>query len=157
MDLLNAEYLSFFSCAEKNKLRYLMIGGYAVNYYGYNRNTHDLDIWLAPTNENRDNFIKTLICMGYSKGEVSSLYDDDFTKHFVSSVGSNLALLEFLTYVHEKISFDEAEKDLIIHKIDEDIIVKLVPYNFLMDMKLFSRRDKDLIDIAQLDKLNKKL
>ena len=31
---------------------------YAVNYYGYLRNIDDLDIWLAPTNENRDAFIE---------------------------------------------------------------------------------------------------
>jgi len=31
----------------------MLIGGYAVNYYGYNRNTDDMDVWLAPTNENK--------------------------------------------------------------------------------------------------------
>ena len=34
MELLDKEFLLFFSCAQQNKLRYMIIGGYAVNYYG---------------------------------------------------------------------------------------------------------------------------
>lgn len=31
---------------------FLIIGGYAVNYYGYSRMTEDLDLWLKPDNGN---------------------------------------------------------------------------------------------------------
>ena len=34
MDILNKEFLLFINCAAKNKLRYLLIGGYAVNFHG---------------------------------------------------------------------------------------------------------------------------
>ena len=51
MNILNPEFLLFLKCAQQNDLPYLVIGGYAVNYYGYNRNTDDMDIWIAPTNE----------------------------------------------------------------------------------------------------------
>lgn len=67
MDVLNKEFLLFLRCAQQNHLHYLIIGGYAVNYYGYIRNTDDLDIWLAPTNENKESFKKTLRCMGYAE------------------------------------------------------------------------------------------
>lgn len=153
MDLLNAEYVSFFSCAHKFQLRYMVIGGYAVNYYGYNRNTHDLDIWLAPNNNNRDAFIKTLLCMGYSDNEVSPLLKEDFTKHFVASIGNVESSLDFLTIVHQNIIFDEAEKTMLSHKLTHELNINFVPYNFLIDMKLLARREKDLLDISQLDKL----
>jgi len=58
MDVLNKEFRLFLQCAQQTRLRYLLIGGYAVNYYGYIRNTDDLDIWLAPTNENKEAFKK---------------------------------------------------------------------------------------------------
>ncbi len=83
MDLLNPEFLLFLKCAQKNHLRYMVIGGYAVNYYGYNRNTDDLDIWLDPTNENKKAFIDTLLCMNYSEPEVSPLNQEDFAKGFI--------------------------------------------------------------------------
>jgi len=47
MDILNNEFLLFLSCAGKNNLKYMLIGGYAVNYYGYNRNTNDMDVGLS--------------------------------------------------------------------------------------------------------------
>lgn len=50
MDILNEEFLSFLKCAHQYHLRYMLISGYAVNYYGYNRSTDDLDVWIAPTN-----------------------------------------------------------------------------------------------------------
>lgn len=52
MDIENEEFLLFLKCAKKNNLRYMCIGGYAVNYYGFHRATDDMDIWIAPTNEN---------------------------------------------------------------------------------------------------------
>jgi len=32
MDVLHDEFLLFLNCAHKNNLRYLLIGGFAVNY-----------------------------------------------------------------------------------------------------------------------------
>lgn len=155
MDLFDPEYLLFFSCAAKCHLRYLIIGGYAVNYYGYLRNTHDLDIWLAPTNENRDAFINTLLCMNYSESEVKPLSSENFTEHYVGTIGAANSTLDFITIVHHNINFDDAEKDKISFSITEEISINYVPYNFLVDMKLFARRNKDLLDIAELNKIKK--
>ena len=115
MDILNNEFLLFLNCAQKNGLRYLLIGGYAVNYYGYLRNTQDLDIWLAPTLDNRQFFINTLLCMNYSENEVSPLLKEDFTIPFVGTIGSADAVIDILTFVHHSISFDEAEKQMNVH------------------------------------------
>src|SRR5512142_2141053 len=35
-------------------VRYLVLGGYAVNHYGYRRATDDLDIWIALDPENAE-------------------------------------------------------------------------------------------------------
>lgn len=50
----------------------MIIGG-----YGFNRNTGDLDIWLAPINENKSFFIQTLLCMDYSESDIAPLYERD--------------------------------------------------------------------------------
>lgn len=97
MDILNSEFLQFFTCAQKNNLNYLLIGGYAVNYYGYNRNTDDMDIWLEPSNENKQAFINTLLCMSYSEKEVEPLYKEDFTKYFIGTIGPSGSELDVLT------------------------------------------------------------
>lgn len=131
----------------------MLIGGYAVNYYGYNRNTDDMDVWLAPTNENKQAFINTLLCMNYSENEVAGLYQEDFTGYFVGTIGDDNARLDVLTIVHYAISFDEAEKNMQVFEIDPGLFLNIVPYEILKDMKLRSRRKKDLFDIARLEEL----
>ncbi|HEX5151804.1 MAG TPA: hypothetical protein VFW07_10155 [Parafilimonas sp.] len=155
MDLLNNEFLLFLSCASKKNLKYLLVGGYAVNYYGYNRNTRDMDVWLEPTNENRNAFIETLICMNYSEQEVAPLYEEDFTGLFKATIGPYDASIDFLTFFNTEISFDEAYSEKEIFEIEKDIPASFVPYQVLISMKLSSRRDKDLWDVARLDELRK--
>jgi hypothetical protein len=153
MDILNEEFLLFLKCARQNNLRYMLIGGYAVNYYGYSRNTNDMDAWIAPTNENKLAFINTLLCMNYSKGEVEHLLKEDFTKPFVSNIISADSRIDILTVVHKSLSYDEAEKNKNTFEVIEGVFMELVPYDFLKDMKLRSGREKDLWDIARLEEL----
>ncbi|MEI9945567.1 MAG: hypothetical protein WDN26_15290 [Chitinophagaceae bacterium] len=153
MDVLNEEFILFLKCALQNHLRYMLIGGYAVNYYGYNRNTDDMDVWLAPTNENKEAFINTLLCMNYSKSEVAALHDEDFTNYFVGNIGSGEARIDVLTIVHRSISYEDAEKAKQVFEIAPGIILNLVPYDILKDIKLRSARPKDLWDVARLEEL----
>jgi hypothetical protein len=153
MDILNKEFLLFLNCAQQTGLRYMLIGGYAVNYYGYNRNTDDLDIWLAPTNENKELFIKTLLCMGYSANEVAPLYEEDFSTYFVGTIGAGESRIDVLTIVHKNLLFDEAEKSKSVFEISPAVNMQIVPYEFLKDMKLRSTRQKDLWDVARLEEL----
>ncbi len=153
MDILNPEFLLFLKCAQQNNLRYMLIGGYAVNYYGYIRNTDDMDVWLAPTNDNKKIFMDTLLCMNYLQEEVNLLNEEDFTTGFMGVISGGDSPIDVITIVHRALSFDKAEKDQNIFEIAPGIIMKIVPYEFLKDMKLRSRREKDTWDIARLEEL----
>ncbi len=155
MDLLNSEFLLFLSCATKNNLKYLLVGGYAVNYYGYNRNTRDMDVWLEPTNENRNIFINTLMCMNYSEQEVSPLYEEDFTQLFKATIGPYDASIDVLTFFHTCVNFEEAYSKKEILEIEKNITANFVSYEVLIEMKLNTHREKDLWDVARLDELRK--
>lgn len=156
MDIENKEFILFLKCAQTNNLRYLCIGGYAVNYHGYHRATDDMDIWIAPTNENKIFFLNALKCMGYSEVETNVIKEEDFTTYFMCSLGSRPDIIDVLTIVHKNISFDEAEKNMILHPLSEDIMIKMVSYDFLKDIKLRSTRAKDLYDISSLESLRNK-
>src|SRR5262249_9398884 len=39
-------YRAFLRELHERAIRYLLVGGYAVRYYGYARKTRDLDIWI---------------------------------------------------------------------------------------------------------------
>jgi hypothetical protein len=126
---------------------------YAVNYYGYHRSTEDLDIWIAPTNENKENFLNTLRCMNYGEEEIDQIKNEDFTTYFICTLGVRPYVIDVLTILHAHLSFDEAEPDAIIHKIANEIEIKMVPYKFLIEIKLRSTRQKDLWDVARFDEL----
>jgi hypothetical protein len=156
MDILHPEFVQFITCANKHNLRYMLIGGYAVNYYGYNRNTQDMDVWIAPTNENKEAFIHTLLCMQYSQNEVEPIRNEDFTKPFKADIGLPEAEIDILTIVHHNISFDETEPLMEKFELENGLFINFVPYETLKNIKLLVRRDKDLNDIVQLDKIKNK-
>jgi len=52
------EILNIWKKLNENNVRYLTIGGLAVNIYGYTRNTEDIDILIDDTSENRKNLRK---------------------------------------------------------------------------------------------------
>ena len=51
---LPPDFKEFLKSLNSSKVEYLVIGGYAVNYYGFSRATADLDIWIAGGLENAE-------------------------------------------------------------------------------------------------------
>ena len=41
------DFREFLRLLNANGVEHLLIGGYAVGYYGYPQATHDLDVWIA--------------------------------------------------------------------------------------------------------------
>ena len=57
----------------ENQVEFLLIGGYAVIFHGYARTTGDMDLWLRPTNENKEKIILALANAGYESHELNEL------------------------------------------------------------------------------------
>ena len=51
-NIFNQDFQDFIRALNEAKVRYVLVGGYAVILHGYNRTTGDLDIWLERTEEN---------------------------------------------------------------------------------------------------------
>ena len=51
-------------CLNKAQVDYLLVGGWAVNFYGYVRTTVDLDIWVFADRENAQRIYRALIDFG---------------------------------------------------------------------------------------------
>jgi hypothetical protein len=102
---------------QNHGVRYMLIGGIAVNFHGVERHTNDMDIWLAPTNINRDLFFDALLDLEYTEEELADLKREDFTTFFKCSIGSMPDTIDCLTIGHATIEFDQAEKEMIKHDI----------------------------------------
>ena len=57
---LYPDFKDFLRSLNAKKVRYLLLGGYAVNYYGYWRATDDLDVWIAIDSANREKISQVL-------------------------------------------------------------------------------------------------
>jgi hypothetical protein len=49
MDVLDEELIKFWKMLNQNGVRYIMVGGFATRFHGFNRSTDDLDMWLDDT------------------------------------------------------------------------------------------------------------
>jgi hypothetical protein len=149
--------LNFFASMQKHKVRYMLIGGVALIFHGVPRTTGDMDIWLAPTNENRDLFYKVLLDLSYTEEEIEAIKTEDFTNIFKCTIGDSPDTIDCLTVVHPNIDFDEAEKTMMKHDISGGlIIINVVDYDYLRKMKLLTHRVKDWYDVARLDEFRKR-
>lgn len=62
---LSPAFVSFLKCLNDQRVEYLLIGGYEVNLYGYNRTTNDMDVWIAINKTNPQKIIRALDAYGF--------------------------------------------------------------------------------------------
>ena len=60
----------FFKKLSEHRVEYLLVGGFAVNAYGFARNTGDLDLWMNDTPENRKALGKACATADIAGGEL---------------------------------------------------------------------------------------
>ena len=80
MDFLDEELIRFWRTLNENKVKYIMVGGFAIRFHGYNRNTDDLDIWLQDTLENRKKLRAAFLQLEY--GDLEPLETMQFVPGF---------------------------------------------------------------------------
>ncbi len=61
------ELIEYF---EKQGVQYLLVGGYAVNYYGYSRMTQDIDFLVMPSSENMQRLMRAMADFGFGGANI---------------------------------------------------------------------------------------
>lgn len=65
---LNPDFRELLQLLNSEGVRYLVVGGYAVNFHGHHRNTKDLDVWIATDPRNAESLSRALQRFGFSAG-----------------------------------------------------------------------------------------
>jgi predicted nucleotidyltransferase len=73
--MLNLDFKEFIKSLNDHKVRYLIVGGYAVAIHGHPRYTKDIDVWIEPSQENAVRLIAALDAFGFG---ALGLRTDDF-------------------------------------------------------------------------------
>ena len=68
--LLNQDFKEFLQSLNENKVKYLIVGGYAVAFHGHPRYTKDIDIWLSPDKTNIVKLLKAMEDFGFTSIEL---------------------------------------------------------------------------------------
>lgn len=148
------DHQQLLSAMIKNKVDFMLVGGYAVIYYGYDRNTGDMDVWLKTGNENRDKLINALKDFGIVEEHLETLRQMNFTNPVpVFYFGNVPRKIDFITLI-SNVNFEDAIQQVNYIRLEE-IEIPVINYNQLILSKLTSSRLKDKADIEELQRINK--
>jgi hypothetical protein len=133
----------------------LTIGGFAVNIYGYGRNTGDIDIYIEDSLDNRKNLREALKQLGI--GDFENINTMQFIPGWTDITLNFNLRLDIMTSVKglENSSFEQLLEQAYIVEINETPVYFL-DYNNLIKAKKAANRPKDILDIEELEKINHK-
>lgn len=137
-----------------NEVDFILVGGYAVIYHGYIRATGDMDVWIKPSNENKEKLLEVLRKLQFDKEGIKAIGQMDFTGVVVFHVGAEPERIDFLSKV-QGLNFDEAYEQREILQV-KDYQIPILRLDDLITNKLLANRLKDQADIENLIKINKR-
>jgi predicted nucleotidyltransferase len=140
------DFKEFLKLLNSVKVRYLVLGGYAVNFHGYHRTTGDLDVWIAVDPPNAEAVSQALQKFGFRASTVTPATFLEEGKVF--RFGRRPVRIELLTNP-SGISFEECYQRR-IEAVMDGVKVPLICLDDLRVNKKASARAKDLADLENL-------
>lgn len=149
---------------QKQKVKYVLVGGLAVNLLGAMRSTADMDILVEMSEDNLKQVVKILQKRGYRvKQPVDPL--DIADKAIRDTWIRNKHMKAFNFYkddefkevdiiIDSPVSFQEARKSIVWMKID-DLRLPVISIDNLIIMKQKAGRSVDKLDVEELKKIKK--
>jgi predicted nucleotidyltransferase len=151
MDINESFYIDFLKILNDYKVRYLLIGGYAVNLHGYSRYTGDLDIWSDPSRENSERLISVIDKFGF---DTEILKGRDLLNESPIKLTEDILKIEILSSLVGGFTFEEAYGRSL--EIDiEGLKFRLISFQDLIANKEKSMRMKDATDVYYLKEIKK--
>ncbi len=144
--MLNRDFKEFVVSLNKNNVRYLVVGGYAVAAHGHPRYTKDLDVWIETSKANATNLVKALDEFGF--GSLGLQEKDFMISEQIVQLGNPPNRIDILTSING-VDFESCYASKI------EIVIDEVPVNFI-DLENLKKNKKALgrlQDLADLENL----
>jgi hypothetical protein len=149
---LNENFVDFINLLNEHKAKYVLVGGWAVIFEGYSRNTGDMDILIEREEKNA---AKMLSVIKKFLGSTIGFEKEDFLKEEnVIMMGRPPFRIDILTDI-SGVSFKEAYESSKVYE-DEGLKIRCIHINELIRNKKATGRLKDLGDVDMLEKILKK-
>jgi hypothetical protein len=143
------DFKEFIELLNENKVKYLVVGGFAFAFYVEPRFTKDIDIFVEASEENSKKIINTLIGFGF--GNIG-LKEEDFQKQDqIIQLGYAPVRIDILTSI-ASVSFESAWKNKVEGKYG-DICCFFISKEDLIQNKQAVARPMDIADVKKLKKI----
>jgi len=144
---MNADYIDMLKCLNKAGVDYILVGGWAVNMYGYIRATVDLDIWILADAGNAKKVYSAVAEFG---APVSEMKPEDFAEYgMIFQIGVAPCRVDIISKI-SGVSYADAVTRAVPKTID-GIPVRIISLEDLIANKKASGRAKDLADVEVLE------
>ena len=145
--ILNSDYRDILRALSERKVKFLLVGAYAMAAHGYPRSTMDIDLWVMPDPENARLVFKALEDFGAPLGGLSP--EDLQIEGIVFQIGVAPRRIDILTFA-DGLKFEDAYSHSNIVEIDA-IPVHILSITDLITNKRSTGRTKDLADAELLE------
>ena len=148
--LFSADMKKLIWLFEEHDVDYTLVGGHAVNFYGYVRATQDMDLLVLPTAENARRIMDALSAFGFGgAGIPRELFERDQGAVHLGAEPNRIDILTSLKGVDNTRIFKGAQRVEI-----DGVAVNIISLEDLVQVKLSSDRPRDLADADELSKIN---
>jgi hypothetical protein len=143
---MNSDFKELLKLFNAHRVRYLVVGGYAVMKYTEPRYTKDLDIWVEANPKNGKAVFKAL---REFEAPLASLTEKDFaTEGFFYQMGRPPARVNILMSI-QGVRFADAWSDRVASDFD-GVIAHVISRKDLIANKRSVGRPQDLLDVNNL-------
>ncbi|MBM4144315.1 MAG: hypothetical protein FJ225_12095 [Lentisphaerae bacterium] len=148
--MLNEDYRDMLQALVDEKVKFLLVGAYALAAHGYPRATMDIDIWVMPAPDNADAVLRALRRFG---APLRNATRADFEKEgTVFQIGVAPRRIDIITAA-SGLQFEDTFRNSAAVDI-EGIEIHIPAAADLIRNKRASGRTKDLADAEALEQLH---
>lgn len=159
------DYLAIFRKFNEKGIRYIVVGGLAINLYGIPRMTYDIDILLDLEDKNIKKFLSLLKKWGFKPRAPVDMMEfaekerrEDWIKNknmlAFNLVNPEWAISEIDVVIGGPVSYEKANEK-VNHITLQGVAIPVISIDGLMKMKQKTGRQQDKADIRYLRKLKK--
>lgn len=145
--VINPDFKEFISLLNRHKVRYIVVGGYAVAFHGHPRYTKDIDLWIDSSRDNAETLINALRDFGFGNAGLTA--EDFLAPGYVIQLGHPPNRIDLLTSV-KGVDFETCYASRIEAQV-EDTTIAFIDLANLKKNKRATGRHQDLADAENLE------
>ena len=146
-----SDFSDLLNILVEDKVRFLVVGGFAVMKYTEPRFTKDLDLWSDPTPANAATLFRALRRFGAPLRGVAPDYFAVPGNFY--QIGAYATRVDILTSLSGDLPFDAAWERRQISGLFGAVAVPFISREDLIFLKRASGREEDMLDVKRLERI----